>query len=145
MTMDIMKRLHYDNKTIAYTMALIANHSKKLHNKTDIKKMMCRIGDELFFELMEMKKCDNSAKNEFVLEENIFFDKLKDIGREIIANDECRSIKGLAVTGSELVQLGLKGAEIGGLQHEMLELVMEEKLPNNREELLKFAEQRCRK
>ena len=145
MTAEIMKRLHYDNKTITYTTALIANHSKKLRNKTDVKKMMCRVGDELFFELMEMKKCDNCGKNEFVLKENIFFDELKELGREIIKNDECRSIKGLAVTGSELVQLGLKGAEIGEVQHEMLELVMEEELPNSRDELLKYAEQRCRK
>ena len=145
MTSEIMKRLHYDNKTIAYTTALIANHSKKLRNKTDVKKMMCKIGDELFFELMEMRKCDNSAKNEFVLKENVFFDKLADIGREIAANDECRSIRGLAVNGSELAALGLKGAEIGEIQREMLELVMEEELPNDRAELLKFAEQRCRK
>lgn len=145
MTSEIMKRLHYDNKTIAYTTALIANHSKKLRNKTDVKKMMCKIGDELFFELMEMKKCDNSAKNEFVLKENVFFDKLADIGREIAANDECRSIRGLAVNGSELAAIGLKGAEIGEIQREMLELVMEEELPNDRAELLKFAEQRCRK
>ena len=44
------------SRTIAVTTALIANHSKKLHNKTDVRKMMCKIGDELFFELMEMKK-----------------------------------------------------------------------------------------
>lgn len=144
MTEKIMKRLHYDNKAIAFTTALIANHSKKLRNKTDVKKMMSKIGDELFFILMEMKKCDNSAKNEFVLEENIFFDQLKELGHEIIANNECRSLRGLAITGNDLVQLGLKGAEIGEVQHELLELVMEEKLPNTREELLSCAEQRCR-
>ena len=142
MTSEIMKRLHYDNKTIAYTTALIANHSKKLRDKADVKKMMCRIGDELFFELMEMKKCDNSAKNDFVLKENIFFDELKETGRLIVENYECRSIRGLAVKGSELVELGLKGAEIGAVQHEILELVIEEQLPNDREELLKYAEQR---
>ncbi|WP_303836650.1 CCA tRNA nucleotidyltransferase [Ruminococcus flavefaciens] len=145
MAAAIMKRLHYDNKTIAYTTALIANHSKKLRSKADVKKMMFRIGDELFLELMEMKKCDNSAKNEFVLEEISLFDRLKELGREVIANDECRSIRGLAVTGSELVQLGLKGAEIGEIQKEMLGLVIEEQLPNSRDELLKYAEQRCRK
>ena len=63
----------------------------------------------------------------------------------MIANDECRSIKGLAVTGSELVQLGLKGVEIGEIQKEMLGLVIEEQFPNSRDELLKYAEQRCRK
>lgn len=145
MTTAIMHELRYDSKSISCTAALIANHSKKLHNKADVKKMMSRIGDELFFELMEMKKCDNSAKNEFVLEENVFFDKLIGIGHEIVSNDECRTLRGLAVNGSDLVQLGLKGSEIGEMQQKLLERVMEEKLANNRDELIKYAKQRCGK
>lgn len=145
MTTAIMQELRYDNKSVSSTAALIANHSKKIHNKADVKKMMSCLGDELFFELMVMKKCDNSAKNEFVLEENIFFDQLIEIGHKIVKNDECRTLRGLAVNGSDLVQLGLKGAEIGKIQQLLLERVMEEKLPNNRNELIKYAEQRCGK
>ena len=140
-TEKIMKRLRYDTKSISYSTALIANHSKKLRSRADVKKMMYRIGEELFFALTEMKKCDNSAKNEFVLEENIVFDKLAEMGREIIEGNECRSLRGLAVNGSELAALGLKGAEIGEMQHKLLELVMEDKLPNEKEILLKYAEQ----
>lgn len=144
-TEKVMKRLRYDTKSISYAAALISNHSKKLHNKADVRKMMYRIGDELFFALTEMKKCDNSAKNEFVLEENIFFDKLAEMGREIIENNECRSLRGLAVNGSELMSIGLSGAEIGEMQHKLLELVMEDKLPNEKEALLAYAEQECEK
>ena len=140
-TEKIMKRLRYDTKSISYSTALIANHSKKLRSRADVKKMMYRIGEELFFALTEMKKCDNSAKNEFVLEENIVFDKLAEMGREIIEGNECRSLRGLAVNGSELAALGLKGVEIGEMQHKLLELVMEDKLPNKKEILLKYAEQ----
>ena len=60
-TEKVMKRLRYDTKSISYATALIANHSKKLRNRADVKKMMYRIGEELFFALIEMKKCDNSA------------------------------------------------------------------------------------
>ena len=144
-TEKVMKRLHYDTKSISYSTALIANHSKKLRGRADVKKMMYRIGDELFFALTEMKKCDNSAKNEFVLEENLYFDKLADTGREIIAGNECRSLGGLDINGSELVALGLKGAEIGEMQHKLLELVMEDELPNEKEILLKYAEKECKK
>lgn len=144
-TEKVMKRLRYDTKSISYSTALIANHSKKLRGRADVKKMMYRIGDELFFALTEMKKCDNSAKNEFVLEENLYFDKLADTGREIIAGNECRSLGGLDINGSELVALGLKGAEIGEMQHKLLELVMEDELPNEKEILLKYAEKECKK
>lgn len=144
-TEKVMKRLRYDTKSISYSTALIANHSKKLRGRADVKKMMYRIGDELFFALTEMKKCDNSAKNEFVLEENLYFDKLADTGREIIAGNECRSLVGLDINGSELVALGLKGAEIGEMQHKLLELVMEDELPNEKEILLKYAEKECKK
>lgn len=142
-TEKVMKRLHYDTKSISYSTALIANHSKKLRCRADVKKMMYRIGDELFLALTEMKKCDNSAKNDFVLEENAVFDQLACMGREIIANNECRSLKGLAVNGSDLLRLGLKGAEIGEMQQKLLELVMEDQLPNDKEALLKYAEQEC--
>ena len=145
MTTAIMQELRYDSRSISNTAALIANHSKKIRCKADVRKMMSSIGDELFFELMEMKKCDNSAKNEFVLEENVFFDRLIEMGHEIVEKDECRSLRGLAINGSDLVQLGMKGADIGEMQHELLELGMEEQLPNDREELIKYAEQRCRK
>ena len=140
-TEKVMKRLRYDTKSISYATALIANHSKKLRNRADVKKMMYRIGEELFFALIEMKKCDNSAKNEFVLDENIFFDRLAETGREIIAGNECRSLRGLAVNGSELSAIGLKGAEIGEMQHKLLELVIEDALPNEKNALLEYAEQ----
>ena len=55
------------------------------------------------------------------------------------------SLKGLAVNGSDLLGLGLKGAEIGKMQQRLLELVMEDELPNEKDKLLKYAEQECGK
>ena len=144
MTAEVMRKLRYDTRSINTTVKLIDNHSKKLRCRTDVKKMLSRMGDELFFKLMEMKKCDNSAKNDFVVKENGFFDKCADMAREMIENNECRSIRGLAVTGTDLVELGLEGAEIGQMQKELLELVIEEKLPNDRQALTEYIIQRCR-
>lgn len=142
MTERIMRELRYDNRSVANVSALIANHSKKLNDRTDVKKMMNRIGDELFFALMELKKCDNCGKNDFVLAENSFFDSLTAMGRDIIANNECRDLKGLDLSGTDLAETGLKGSEIGKAQQELLELVMEGKLPNEKERLINYIKRR---
>lgn len=51
----------------------------------------------------------------------------------------CLSIKELAVGGKELMELGLRGAEIGKMQQLLFRQVMEERLPNERHALLEFA------
>ena len=144
-THDIMKNLRYDGESISYTVMLIAHHSDKIFNKKNIKKIMSVIGDELFFELMEMKKCDNSAKNDFVLDENQLFDELIQEGHKIIENNECRSLKNLDINGNDLIKIGLHGAEIGENLKELLNLVIEEKTPNKKDKLLNYLQQRCLK
>lgn len=142
MTQEIMKRLRYDSESIAYSVTLISHHSDKIHTKTDVKKLMSFIGDKLFIELMEMKKCDNSAKNDFVLDENNTLDKRIEEARTIIENNECRSLHMLDMNGNDLIKAGLKGAEIGSALKELLNLVIEEKLPNEHDILLNYIENR---
>lgn len=134
----IMKRLRYDCNSADYAVTLISHHSDKIITKTDVKKMMSVIGDSLFFELMEMKKCDNSAKNDFVLEENRLFDELISEGKKIIGNNECRHLHDLDVNGNDLIKIGMHGAEIGKTLDRLLNLVIEGKLPNEHDILLNY-------
>lgn len=142
MTRDIMKRLRYDNESITYATILIEHHSDKIYSKTDVKKLMSVIGDRLFIELMEMKKCDNSAKNEFVLDENNELDKHIENAYGIIENNECRSLNMLDINGNDLAGKGFRGVEIGNALKELLNLVIEEKLPNEHDILLNYIENR---
>jgi len=142
MTKDIMKRLRYDSESIAYAVMLIKRHSDKIKNKADVKKTMSDIGDSLFFELMEMKKCDNSAKNDFVRSQNIPLDELIAEAHRIIENNECRSLHMLDINGNDLIKTGLKGAEIGNALNELLNLVIEEKILNEHDILLDYIKNR---
>lgn len=142
MAQNIMKRLRYDSESIACATVLISHHSDKILTRTDVKKLMSVIGDRLFIELMEMKKCDNSAKNDFVRDENIQLDENIREAEKIIENNECRSLHMLDVNGNDLVRAGLKGAEIGSALKELLNLVIEEKLPNEHDILLNYIENR---
>lgn len=52
----------------------------------------------------------------------------------------CFSLKDLAVKGNDLIELGYSGPEIGKVLKEMLELVVEEALPNEKGALLQYIE-----
>lgn len=142
MTQDIMKRLRYDSESITYAVMIISHHSDDIKNRTDVKKLMSVMGDKLAVELLEMKKCDNAAKNDFVRDENIQLDKMISEARRITESGECRSLHMLAVNGNDLVKASLKGAEIGDTLKELLNLVIEEKIPNEHDILLNYIENR---
>ncbi len=133
---NILRRLRYDKRTIDLTCTLITRHSDKIESERQIKRMISKLGTETFILLMEMKKADNCAKNEFVLEENILFDEY--IRKAIRFEEEgcCMKLSDLAVNGNDVIALGLKGKQIGKALNELLELVMDEILPNEKSVLL---------
>jgi len=59
----------------------------------------------------------------------------------ILEEQNCVSLKTLAVTGSDLIEAGMKpGKEIGEVLQKLLEEVLEEPALNTKEQLLKRAE-----
>ena len=56
----------------------------------------------------------------------------------LLAEKPCFTLKDLAVRGTDLKALGLKGKQIGDTLQALLEAVMDGKVENNRDELLKF-------
>lgn len=54
----------------------------------------------------------------------------------------CFTLRQLAVKGGDLTALGLRGPAVGGALNELLEQVMEEKLPNDRGILLEYVKEK---
>ena len=65
----------------------------------------------------------------------------KKIAEELIAEGACLSVGALAVNGRDLMALGCKGREIGEKLELLLEQVVSETLPNEREPLLNYIKQ----
>ena len=61
---------------------------------------------------------------------------------DIIEKHECLSIKELAVNGNQLMEAGFSGAQLGRILNLMLEEVIEDRLENSSEVLMKFADER---
>ena len=57
---------------------------------------------------------------------------------DILERKECYTLKQLAINGNDLQQLGFVGVEISKKLHLLLDLVIQEKIENKKENLLNF-------
>lgn len=142
MAKEIMKRLRYSSRDIHITYELISRHSDKIQSDKQIRRIISQIGQELFFMLIETKKADNMAKQPFVLAENDNLDSFADIARRIIAENNCLKLADLAVNGNDMISMGIEGRNIGIILNKLLELVVDEELPNEKTVLLWYAKEK---
>lgn len=136
----ILRRLRFDNETIHTVTTLIGVHCDPLTpNLKQIKRFLRKIGAPMLKLLIEHHRGDNLAQAPFVALERLpVWDEVEALVDQIIAEEQCFSLKDLAVNGSDLVALGIeKGPRIGVLLNQLLDDVISGKLPNDREALLK--------
>ncbi len=147
---EVMRRLKFDNRTIDTACILIAMHGDKFDFGGDdresmpvneIKHIISKIGAENFFLLLELKKADNSAKNDFVLGENNELDRIADTAEKLIGENCCMSLAQLEINGNDLKSAGLKGRAIGECLNSLLDKVMDGELANNHDELIEYAKE----
>jgi tRNA nucleotidyltransferase (CCA-adding enzyme) len=84
--------------------------------------------------MLALQKADFGSKG--VVGEDPHFEEIESLIVQIIAENSCLSIKDLAVNGHDLIALGLSGKEIGNAFNTLLDAVLEERLPNEKEALL---------
>lgn len=141
-TNSIMRHLKYDNETREDVVKVIDAH-KIIFQQTQrhARRCLAKLGEPRLRMLIELELADVKSQNPALTEgreENILaFGKLVD---EVLAAEQCFSIRHLAVGGRDLMEAGIpQGPEIGRVLKQLLEQVIEEKLPNEREALLEAA------
>lgn len=140
----VMKRLRYDNASISDTCELIRYHSIKFENERQIKRLISKLGKELFFSLIDVKRADNSAKQEFVLAELEQLSETEKTARRILEEESCLKLSQLAVNGNDIMAFGVSGKAVGELLSELLELVIDGELENDKDSLMDYAKKRCK-
>ncbi len=137
-----LKRLKFDNKTIETVLLLIKYHDNVIEpTKKSVKRMLNKLGYENFLRLIEVKKGDNLAQGAINLQERFAsYDIIISILDEIIAENECFSIKSLEINGNDLIKLGFSpGKQIGNILNEVFEKVLDESLKNEKTELVSYV------
>ena len=137
MSREILQRLRFDKETGSRIETLVSVHDVQIPaTSSAVKRWLNRLGAEGFFQLIAVKRADNLAQSPKYQERQALCDALEAIAKEVIAAEECFSLRDLEVNGSDLIALGYTGKEIGDRLQNMLELVMDGKVPNQRQVLL---------
>ena len=142
MTDSIMKRLRFDNETRNNVVELVYYHDATFEvGKKYVKRWLNKIGEKQFRRLLQVKKADNKAQNLELSSDRI--EELEEIELlidKVLQEDECFSLKDLAVNGKDLMGVGYKaGKELGNTLNKLLQLVIDGDCPNEKEKLLQEA------
>lgn len=133
----VMKNLKYDKDTSTTVIELIKAHDIIIRDDRKlIKKYLCRYGAERFLDIIEVHIADDMGKADEFRERIITYRKAAETVRDILASDECFSLKSLAVNGNDLKKLGYNGKEIGEKLQFLLKKVINGECPNDKEILI---------
>ncbi len=136
------RRLRLDNDSRETIVLLVRLHDAEiLATEKSIRRMLRRIGEERLRLLLQMKRCDNLAQHPDYHGRQRTIDQLEVLLDMVLRQELCFSLKQLAVKGNDLTDMGLSGPAVGRALNTLLDLVVEERLPNDRPTLLAYVKE----
>ena len=134
----ILRRLKFDNDTINKVKKYVKYHDYKIEaTPRAVRRALNKIGKDYFAEVLELKQADMLAQSMYQRkekEENLT--QVRALYEEILRKEECVSLKDLALTGKDLMELGVpQGKQLGAILQKLLEDVLENPEHNTREYL----------
>ena len=141
MTNDIMRRLKFDNKTREAVYNLVLWHDlQPVPTEKSVRKTISRVGAEGFDGWLALKRADNGAQAPGLGERLEVLSRVEEIGHGLIEAEGEMSLRTLRVKGKDLMDMGLEeGPRVGEILNLLLQEVLEERLPNQREKLLEWV------
>ena len=136
---QMLRDLKFDNATRERVVALVERHDAPIHpTEKSVRRWLGRLGEEAFFQLLEVKRCDCLGQDPRLSEERLAATQaLKDLARQVIAQGQCFSLKDLAVNGRDVLAAGVPaGPQVGRALAELLDQVVAGTLPNDKTALL---------
>ena len=143
LTEAILNRLRMDNQSKKTILTLVERHDAPLHlSEKAVRRALSRYGEETVRLLLDVKRADNLAQAEQYRDRQQLIDQWEDMLNMVLQSGECFSLRQLAVRGGDLTALGLRGPSVGAALNELLEQVIDEKLPNDRGMLLEYVKEK---
>lgn len=145
-TDSIMKRLRFDNGTRNNVVELVYYHDATFEvGKKYVKRWLNKIGEKQFRRLLEVRKADiKGQKTDYEKSRIEKINNIENILEEILQEQECFSLKDLAVNGNDVKKkMKLKeGKDVGYWLNEILKRVMDGELENNRDDLIYWMKEK---
>lgn len=136
---EALLRLRCDTATREKVVKLVKIHDTPIEpDIKTVRRKLQKYGENLFFDLIKLQRGDNMGLSPDYLYRQETYDKLESLARQIIEENQCFSLKDLAVNGRDMMGLGLKGKDIGSALDELLKAVMDDRCANDKESLIKY-------
>ena len=136
-----LRELRFDNQTVKLVTQLVEAHDRTIEpRKPVIRRCMNKLGEEQFVRLLDVKEADYAAQEQ-LYGDRLHKDEILQMMQEILMaqkyQEECFTLKDLAINGNDLIQLGYKpGKKIGTVLNQLLEMVIDDKIANDHKQLL---------
>lgn len=138
-----LRALTYDNETSNTVIRLVELHDRMFGlTEKSMRKAISQIGNELMPLLFLVKFCDIYAQNPDLIEKKV--DTLLEVislWKKVSVSGAVFGMKDLAVTGTDIMEMGIKpGPEIGKILNELLNIVLENPEMNEKGKLLNIVQ-----
>jgi len=136
----ILTQLRYSKETVQTVSILVREHMSWLENPTPeaVKRLINRVGAANLPKLFALQRADllGSAPSH----DPSFIDRTQTMAEEILHNNAPLTIKDLAISGRDLIDMGYQpGIEMGKTLQSLLEIVLTDAQENNKDRLLQLA------
>lgn len=137
---EILKRLRFDSRSISYIYNLIWEHDNRIPaDMHSVKRFISKYDFQFMLDYLEVRRGDTYAQSDYRRAEKLAeLDEIARLTIELADQDTCLKISDLAVNGNDLISLGLDGKNIGIWLERLLELVIEDKIKNDKTELIEY-------
>lgn len=142
---NVLRRLKFDNDTVKKVTRLVCYHDYRIEaTPANVRRAMNRIGVDLFPYYLAVRMADVKAQSPYHRREKIEnIVAMREMYQEALINEECVTLHDLAVSGKDLIQLGMKaGREMGSMLNELLEWVIDDPECNKKEILCEYVKEK---
>ena len=123
----VLRRLKFDNETVKTVTRLVCYHDYRMEaTPKNVRRAMNRIGVELFPYYLAVRMADAKAQSPYRRREKIEnIVAVRKLYQEALLEEDCVTLRQLAVSGRDLMDLGMKpGREVGSMHSSLLEYVI---------------------
>ncbi len=134
------RKYKFSNELRGKIVRLVRYHDIEiLPEKKYVKRALNKIGDDIFYDLICLKRADCLSQNLKLTAPRLdYIHRLFSLYDEIKENKEPFGVKNLAVNGNDLKEMGIFGEQIGKVLDELLEKVIEKPELNEKEKLIEI-------
>lgn len=135
----ILHRLRFDTARRERIETLVRRHDLPVtaERKTMLR-LLNRFGEEGARDLIALHRADAMGQAAAYRDRLTLYDRAEALLDELLAEQACFSLRDLAVSGRDLLALGLSGSAVGRALEGLLSAVMDGQVPNERDALLRY-------